>query len=97
MTTTTLSETIAKAILATVEKDRCCNLGNIAETVFRELAVAEARKESKSADYVSFDFANIAVELHKSIGAERGLGIPSDRLRAAYDAMERQLRARGLL
>jgi len=44
MSITTLSETIAKAILATVEKDRCCNLGNITETVFRELAVAEARE-----------------------------------------------------
>lgn len=40
----TLADAIAKAILATVEKDRCCNLENIREAAFRELAVAEASK-----------------------------------------------------
>ena len=39
-----LAITIAKAILATVEADRCCNLENIAEAVFRELAVDAATK-----------------------------------------------------
>jgi len=43
MTNTELSRIIARAILATVERDGACNLANIEDTVFRELAVAEAR------------------------------------------------------
>lgn len=39
-----LADTIARAVLSTIEKDRICNLENIRETVFRELAVDAATK-----------------------------------------------------
>jgi hypothetical protein len=43
MANTELSRIIARAVFAAIERDRVCNLANIEEAVFRELAVAEAR------------------------------------------------------
>lgn len=78
MTLNTLSNTIARAILATVEKDRCCNLGNIEETVFRELAVAEAKDREKPQESKPFNvYRNVeqaainaltAVDVHSMLG-----------------------------
>lgn len=63
MTLTALSNTIARAILATIERDGICNLQNIEEAVFRELAVAEAREKFPAGATASDEVRRRAKEL----------------------------------
>jgi hypothetical protein len=63
MTIHPLADAIAKAIFATVEKDRCLNLENIREAAFRELAVAEAKQSFPAGLTANDDIRRCAQEL----------------------------------
>lgn len=99
MTLTAISNTIARAILSTIERDGICNLQNIEEAVFRELAVAEARakQEEKPAQAapVTDDIrrcANELVQMMLADAAQKGPNYYSSRVAMAHHHLCEALR-----
>jgi hypothetical protein len=89
----TLADAIAKAIFATVEKDRCLNLENIREAAFRELAVAEAKTkhEQKPAEKPFNVYRNVeqaGINMLKAIDVHTLYG----RVSPSFDRAAEQLR-----
>lgn len=98
MTLTAISNTIARAILSTIERDGICNLQNIEEAVFRELAVAWAKlnEEPEPAPApVSDDIrrcANELVQMMLADAAQKGPNYYSSRVAMAHHHLCEALR-----
>ncbi len=99
MTLTVISNTIARAILETIERDGICNLQNIQETVFRELAVAEAKAKQaeKPADAAPATddirrCANELVQMMLADAAQKGPNYYSSRVAMAHHHLCEALR-----
>jgi hypothetical protein len=84
-----LADAIAKAIFATVEKDRCLNLENIREAAFRELAVAEAKQSFPAGLTASDDIRRRAQELVDLMLSDAGNRSPNYYSREIADAHNR--------
>jgi len=95
MTITALSNTLARAILTTIERDGICNLQNIEETVFRELAVAEARRSFPAGMTPDDDIRRCAQELTQMMladAAQNGPNLYSFRVAIAHHHLSEALR-----
>lgn len=97
MTITDLSVKIARAILTTIERDGVCNLRNIEETVFRELAVAWAKQNEEPAQAAppNDDIRRCAQELTQMMladAAQRGPNYYSSRVATAHHQLCEALR-----
>src|SRR3989304_4255490 len=95
MTITALSNTLARPIPTPIDRDGICNLGNIEETVFRELAVAEARRSFPAGMTPDDDIRRRAQELVQIMlddALSRGPGVYSSKVAIAHHHLSEALR-----